>query len=314
MGDLQPGAGEAGRFDGFVHGFEHVVVLIAHMNGIEGVVLGDNFVELHHLTRVAVAAGGIFQTVGKADGAQTELLVEDSAHLLQVVVGSLHVVGADDGFAHVAVPDQARIIDADLVFGQAFVEAVDVSPGGASVPRPVFVALPGLVGIDERAVTAVAAYFAGDALENTAVALGRVEEIGIRVDVDVDESRRDDQPLRIDDVCSVGSQILADSGDFSATDGDVALDGRLAVAGMDDAVLDEGVESGALRGDLATGQAREAECGCAQCRCLEEISSVHIIRCFAFSSNSPSSRPVRRRAGLRVPGGRPGTAGRGPVR
>ena len=230
VGDFQAGARFAGGGDGFVHGFEHVVVLIAHMDGVEGVVLFDHFVERHHFLGVAIAAGGIFQAVRQAYGAQRELAVEHLAHFPQIVRGGFYVVGTDHGFAHVAVAaDEGHI-------------AVDVTPGRAAVPGPVFAAFPGVVAVDEGAVAAVAAQIGGDALEDAAVALGRVEQVRIGVGVDIDETGRDDQSFRVDDVVGTGAEVFAQGGNFAVADRDVAGDGRFAVAGIDDAVLDERVE------------------------------------------------------------------------
>ena len=279
MGDLQAGTGLAGGFDGFVHGFKHMVVLVAHVDGIKGVVFGYHLVERYHFTRVAVAAGRVFESIRQADGAQRELLVEDGTHLLQVVVACRYIVGSDHRFAYVAVADQAGIVDTDLVFRQTLVKAVDVAPGRTAMAGTVLASFPGLIRIDERTVAAIAAYLAGDTLIDAAVAFGRVEQVGVGVRMDVDEARRYDETFRIHKGRRIGSQIFADSGDLPVPDGDVALDRVLSVPGMDDTVLDDGVKR--IRSlYLASRHTGQAE-GCStEYGSLEEVSSVHGIIVF----------------------------------
>ena len=284
-----------------------MVVLVAHVDGIKGVVLGYHLVERNHFPGVAITAGCVFKSVRQTDGAQRELLIEDSAHLLQVVFTCRYIVGSDHRFAHVAVADQAGIVDTDLIFRQALVKAVNVAPGRTAVTGTILAALPGFIGVDERTVATIAADLAGDPLIDTAVPLGRVEQVGVSVRMDVDEARRYDEPFRIHKSRSVGSQVFADRSDLPVPDGDVALDRVLAVPGMDDTVLDDGVER-ILGLYLASRHAGQAE-GCSpEYGSLEEVSSVHGIIVFlnCLSGRSSSVRPGHRPAGLRGRGGWPG--------
>ncbi len=74
---LQTGTGQTGRLDGFVHRLKYSVILVSHMDGIEGVVLGNYLVEGYHLPCVRVASRCIFEPIGKPYCAHGELLIED---------------------------------------------------------------------------------------------------------------------------------------------------------------------------------------------------------------------------------------------
>ena len=285
---FQTGSRKARSLYGLVHGLQHMVVLIAHVDGVEGVVLRHHFVEFHHFPGVAVTAGGVFKAVREPYGSELQLVVENPAHFLQVFVSRLDIVGTHYRFADVAVPHEARVVDAYLVLCQA------------AVARPVLASFPRLVGIDEGAVSAVAADLAGDALIYAAVALGGVEQIGVGVGVDVDESGGYRQSHRIDHGIGIGAEVFAYGGDLPVADRYVALYRGLAVSGEYYAVLDDGVER-ALRGHLASSYAGESECGCTEHGSLEEIPSVHIIVFLCFlSGKCTSCRPPHRPEGPRA--------------
>ena len=115
VGDLELDSGFECDADHLVKGVEHPLVFVAHMDGQQFVVPGDDSGERCNLLGVAEAAGRINQPEGNTGRALFEHPVKKIAHLRKLVRSELAQLPADDIAAQAAVADQRAEIDGDSV-------------------------------------------------------------------------------------------------------------------------------------------------------------------------------------------------------
>ena len=180
---LHPGL--PGDTDCFGHGVQQAVGLVAHMGGVDAVVFGNDLTKLNDLFRLAVAAGGVYQSGGEAGSALLHGLIQKLLHLLQLHGSGLPVVHAHNGATQGLVTDKGQLVAAGTLRGlsgeQLFIGAAE---RGVLADTRKF-GINGINGIGQRGqgMAAVAADLGGDTLTQLAQPGGVGEQLGIGVGV-----------------------------------------------------------------------------------------------------------------------------------
>ena len=200
VGDLQPGAGGAGRADRFLNRSDCVLVPIAGVGRVEPAAPGRGRRQRGDLGLAGALLGGVLQAGRIAPGPGVHALFQEVRHGRQLGFAGRAVLQPHGSKAQLAIGHQRHDVDRrpsplqplqvrrgrGPVDRHLPVEAVD----DARRQRPV---------LDrEAAVPAVADHLGGHALVHGAHRPRIDQQRVVGVAVDVDEARRDVEPARVD--------------------------------------------------------------------------------------------------------------------
>ena len=230
---------------GFVDGFEHGIALAAHVSGINAPKLAAFGGESDQFLRFGIWRGRIFERGGNTDRAVFHGFAHQRFHLCKLLGRRLFVVVAQHDAADLRGADIAGQVDAHaLLF-----EAGEILAEGSPVGSDVVVLVAGAICLNDSIVerrdgTAFAGNLGGDSLIDFRRQTRFDEDGEFGLAEHVDEAGRDDLAGGVNGALAGRGSKVADRGDFSLADADIAGIPRGTSAVDDVAVGDDKVETG----------------------------------------------------------------------
>ncbi|MFN9946608.1 MAG: hypothetical protein ACK56S_07155 [Planctomycetota bacterium] len=231
MADLDGDAGPLADRDRLGDGVEHGVVLAADVAGVDALVRRDGLGERDEFVGRGVDARHVDQARRHAERARAHALVDERRHARQFASVGRAVRGAEHRAADGAVADEAAVVDADA----ALLQAREVRPE-----------------VLDRAA-AVAGDHRRDPHAQEVGTHGFADDLGVDVDVHVDEPRRHGEPVDAQGRRAGRRRHGTDGGDAAAADADVSHFAGPAGAVVHDAAAEHEVEGRAGRGRRRLG-------------------------------------------------------------
>ena len=228
---------------GLVDGRQDAGAFVAHVGGVNAAELGGFPGQGDQLFGLGVGSGGIFERSGDPHGAVAHGLAYKFFHVLQLGGRGLHIIVTEHH------PPDAR---GAYVAGKVDSDALLLEPGKVFAERPpvdlnVVMIVLLLIGAENGVVQrgdgfALAGDFRGDPLENLRRQAGVDKDGVLRLSEHVDETGSNNHAARIDGAgASCGAEI-ANGGNLSAANSDIAHIPRRARAIDDAAVGDDHIE------------------------------------------------------------------------
>ena len=242
--DLKPHSGRLRGAHRLRHRLHGCLVPVARVRGVEPIHPCHLAAELGHLRLARTGLDGVFEPRGVPERPLFQALAEQVLHPIELVAARRPIGRAQRGHPELSVGHQRHHVHRR----PGLLEALQIAGHGAPADRQIVPEavdrLPGEGRIADRraAVAAIADHFEGHPLADRAHR-ARVDQQGeVRMAVDVDEPRRDEEPGRIEHRRAFrGRQRPLDAGDASAGHLDVGLDRRPAAAVENRAAPDDEV-------------------------------------------------------------------------